>query len=266
MMKKILQNIFTIIFILVSIQIDTAYTFDCDTRNVDPELLCLVSSSYYERKYNIPKHLLRSISIVESGKWNSEYKMTFAWPWVVGIDGKGEYFKSYNEAAVFLRKAIARGANVDIGCHQINWKYHGHNFNKPEDLLHPKINAAYAAHFLVEKFNASKNWSKAVAHYHSSTPQFSDRYLKKVHNILENMKGKDGMRYSEYMKNATSNISKNHNILYSAKNLIKKSIIRNKDTTVLDGHIKSKKQNINEISDMMVFSVELPANSSILGN
>lgn len=245
---------------------DVPYAFDFNAKNVDPELLCLVSSSYYERKYNIPKDLLRSISIVESGKWNSQHKMTFAWPWIVGIDGKGQYFETYGEAAAFLRKAVARGKNVDIGCHQINWKYHGHNFNKPEELLHPKVNAAYAAHFLVEKFNSSKSWSKAVAHYHSHTPQFGDRYLKKVHGILEDMKGKMGEKYNSYLQDKTYKLRQNPNLLYETHNRIKNKQVISKHNTTFDKHKQPKIQKVNQVSDMVVFSVELPANSAILEN
>ena len=263
-MKIILKNIFTIILILVSIEARVVHSLDFSAKNIDPELLCLLSSSYYERKYNIPKDLLRSISIVESGKWNNQHKMTFAWPWIIGIDGKGEYFNSYGEAAAFLRKAVARGANVDIGCHQINWKHHGHNFNKPEDLLNPKVNAAYAAHFLIEKFNASKSWSKAVAHYHSHTPQFGDRYLKKVHRILENMKGDNGKKYTNYVKSKTAHISQNKNMLHEARSRIRQNSVLKKHNSFFDREINNKAQKIHQVPDMVVFSVELPANSVIL--
>jgi hypothetical protein len=252
--------------ISLSIEAEAVTGFDFNAKNIDPELLCLVSSSYYEKKYNIPKNLLRSISIVESGKWNREHKMTFAWPWIVGIDGKGEYFKSYGEAAAFLRKAVARGANVDIGCHQINWKYHGHHFNKPEELLHPKINAAYAAHFLIEKFNSSKDWSKAVAHYHSHTPEFGDRYLKKVHNVLENMKGQNGHKYNEYLNSKTSNLRQNKNLLYEANHRLKQKATQDRYITTNNRDIIANTQKVNQASDIVVFSVELPANSTILEN
>lgn len=247
-------------------QVNAVTSFDFNTKNVDPELLCLVSSSYYEKKYNIPKNLLRSISIVESGKWNREHKMTFAWPWIVGIDGKGEYFNTYSEAAVFLRKAIMRGENVDIGCHQINWKYHGHHFNKPEELLHPKINAAYAAHFLIEKFNSSKDWSKAVAHYHSHTPAFGNRYLKKVHTVLENMNGENGKKYNEYLNSKTSNLRQNKNLLYEANHKVKQQATKDSYSTIHNRNILTKTHKINQASDIVVFSVELPVNSTILEN
>ncbi len=264
-MKITFRNIFTIIFTLVSIEAGIVYSLDFNAKNIDPELLCLVSSSYYEKKYNIPKDLLRSISIVESGKWNKDHKMTFAWPWIIGIDGRGQYFNSYGEAAAFLRKAVAKGENVDIGCHQINWKHHGHNFNKPEDLLHPKINAAYAAHFLLEKFNASKSWSKAVAHYHSHTPQFGDRYLKKVYTVLEKMKGENGKKYTHYLKTKTENITQNRNVLHEATRRIRnKSNINKYDHLLNRVDIRHKPQKISHSPDMVVFSVELPANSAIV--
>lgn len=184
-------------------------------------------------------------------------------PWVVGIDGKGKFFDSYSEAAAFLRKAIAVGANVDIGCHQVNWKYHGHNFNKPEELLHPKHNAAYAAHFLVEKFKATKSWSKAIAHYHSHTPEFGEVYLKKVTSILETMKGDNEIKYSSYVNKEGLKISQKSTFVYQNTNANK---IKNVSLINNNRPFVEKQGFVKKSRDIIVFSqkVELPTNSVIL--
>lgn len=216
---------------------------------VDPQLLCLMASTHYERKYNIPKDVLSSISIVESGRWNKEYKVSLAWPWVVGIDGKGNFFNTYNEAAIFLKKAVAANANVDIGCHQVNWKMHGHHFNKPEELLHPKHNAQYAAYFLTQKFQAAKNWNKAIAHYHSQTQSLGTVYLQKVQKILNVMQGECKMHYHNYLKNGTEQIK-------SYKNGGYKAIAAN---NTMQKHSEQQK-------NILVFTqnIELPVNSVIV--
>lgn len=249
-------NIFTIIVVLITAKV-------CFASNVDPELLCLIASSHYEKKYNIPTNLLRSISIAESGKWNREHKMSFAWPWMIGIDGRGKVFETYTEAAAFLRKAVAAGENVDIGCHQINWKHHGHNFRRPEDLLHPKTNAAYAAHFLIEKFQSAKSWNQAIAHYHSHTPEFGNKYFKKVLNIFEDMKGPVGQKYANYIAFKTQKFKDN----YVTKKSFKNDVIQQQKSLMLTSDNSQRKSAKNE-SNIMIYvkDVELPANSVIVSN
>ena len=258
-------TIFITIIILNVSNLSLSYGLDIKSQDVDPQLLCITSSSYYEKKYNIPKDVLRSISIVESGRWNSEYKLSLAWPWVIGIDGKGKFFDSYAEAAVFLRKAVAAGENVDIGCHQVNWKHHGHNFNKPEELLHPKHNAAYAAHFLVQKFNQAKSWNKAIAHYHSHTPQFGDQYLKRVTSVLEAMQGQNGQKYATYIRNNASKLRSNKSsvMLYDRKIHADNAI---QQINSQDRQSRQFSTKIAKSREIIVFSqnVELPTNSAIV--
>lgn len=256
-MQKVVK-IFSIITLSIVINMRSFATFALSSKDIEPQLLCLVASSHYEKKYNIPKNLLRSISIVESGKWNKEHGMTFAWPWVVGIDGKGNFFSTYAEAASFLRQAVAKGQNVDIGCHQINWKNHGHHFNKPEELLHPKTNAAYAAYFLVQKFNAVKDWSKAVAYYHSYTDKLGSKYLQRVYNVFEEMKKQNDRKYDSYIEQKISTFRSRQGMRKKAKTFPNNLISAN---TSQKSHASAKELNLINASDMVIFSVELPANS-----
>jgi soluble lytic murein transglycosylase-like protein len=192
-MSKFFKRIITILVIFST----SAWN---NSKKLDPHLLCLATSHYYEKKYGIPEGLLKSISIVESGRWNKKHNLTLAWPWVLNVEGEGKFFNSYEEAATFLRKALSKGNNVDIGCHQVNWRSHGQYFNKPEELLNPQKNAAYAAYFLKQKFHASQDWNKAIAHYHSQTPQFGSEYLKKVQKVLVKMNGLENFKYSNFLK------------------------------------------------------------------
>jgi hypothetical protein len=271
-MQKIIFIFITIITLFAKFSVSAT---DILSRDVDPRVLCLAASSYYEKKYNIPRDVLRSISIVESGRWSTEHKMSLPSPWIVGIDGRGQFFNTYAEAAAFLRKAIAKGENVDIGCHQVNWKHHGHNFNKPEELLHPKHNAAYAAHFLVQKYNASKSWNKAIAHYHSHTPEFGNRYLKKVSEVLDSMRGPNGQKYAVYMKDGFSKIKQSNSLLYYHKDRVNpyKDYKDRASTTTPGVQIKKakfqqddRKIRLGKKHEIIVFSqnVELPSNSVIV--
>ncbi len=75
-----------------------------------------------------------------------------------------------------IRKLDVR--SVDIGLMQINWKFHGENFESMEELFDPATNLDYAARFLGQLLKQHGDLESAVAHYHSSTLQFQEIYLK----------------------------------------------------------------------------------------
>jgi tetratricopeptide (TPR) repeat protein len=183
-----------LLLIIILVFVDSVFA-----NNLDPQVTCLISSAFYENKYNLPKNILTSISIIESGQWFPKHGLSLPWPWTININGKGYYLNSYDEAARFLKRAIDQNLNVDIGCNQINWKMHGHNFRNPEQLLHPKYNAAYAAYFLIKKYKETGDWNKAIAYYHSKTKTYGMEYLKKVQNVSQKLL-KLEMQYLNYLQ------------------------------------------------------------------
>jgi len=70
--------------------------------------------------------------------------------------------------------------NIDIGCMQINWHWHGTAFASPAAALSPAINAAYAAVLLQGYKRRSGSWAKAVGLYHSHTPALAEAYRCRV--------------------------------------------------------------------------------------
>ncbi|HVL01636.1 MAG TPA: lytic transglycosylase domain-containing protein [Dongiaceae bacterium] len=82
-----------------------------------------------------------------------------------------------------IRKLDVR--SVDIGLMQINWKFHGEHFESMEDLFDPATNLDYAARFLRQLLKTHGDLETAVAHYHSSTIQFQEIYLKNVRAVYE---------------------------------------------------------------------------------
>ncbi len=166
--------------------------------------------AYYEKKYNIPRDTLHSISLQETGQAHPLHKKLIVWPWAVNLEGRPFYFDTKAEAVNFVKFQMRRGkVNFDIGCMQINFKYHGHNFKSIEHAFDPRGNINFGAKFLSEKFEQLGSWRKAIAHYHSATPEFGDKYSKsvfKIANKLEQNK-KDIVRY--YLgKNRTEQRSK----------------------------------------------------------
>lgn len=138
---------------------------------------------YFEKKHNIPSHLLRAVSTVESGRWHSKSKLYLTWPWAVNQGGKAYYFESKSQAIKAVKKMLESGiTNIDIGCMQINLHHHPSAFLNLNQAFDPKVNIGYAASFLKNNYNYSGNWFKAVAAYHSQLP-VGEIYAKKVFKI-----------------------------------------------------------------------------------
>lgn len=70
--------------------------------------------------------------------------------------------------------------NIDVGCMQVNLKYHDNAFATLEEALDPDSNIEYAARLLRKLFSRHRSWSQAVAHYHSATKSLNVTYRKKV--------------------------------------------------------------------------------------
>jgi soluble lytic murein transglycosylase-like protein len=125
-----------------------------------------------EKKYNIPEGLLLTIAQVES-KLN---------PWAININAtsKALFPSSKEQAAKIIRILLRNGMNFDVGVMQINWKYHGKEFDSIEEMFNPEINIEYAAKFLSSLHEQYGSWNQAVRRYHSATKELHEPYAKKV--------------------------------------------------------------------------------------
>jgi hypothetical protein len=128
----------------------------------------------------LPDGLLPAISLVEAGRGTGNGGIA-PWPWTLNQGGKGMYFDTREEALAYLKQAVAEGVtNIDVGCMQLNWKWHSAGFASPEDMIDPARNTRYAARFMVELFNRLGSWDVAAAAYHSTNPERGRNYLQKV--------------------------------------------------------------------------------------
>lgn len=148
-----------------------------------------------ERSEGIPKGLLTAISLAESGRWNAERRASLAWPWTVMAEGKGQYFPTKQDAIAHVEAVRARGVrNVDVGCMQVNLKYHPDAFANLDEALDPGANAAYAARFLRGLRRELGHWTAAAGRYHSATPELSGPYLAKVVELWGQKARSTGLR------------------------------------------------------------------------
>ena len=133
--------------------------------------LCLNAAATAAARTGVPYDVLLAISKVETGLNNRP------WPWTVNFDGDGHWFDSAAEAEASVTKAVDQGVtNVDLGCFQLNYRWHGHAFASITDMLDPEQNATYAAEFLAEHFARTGDWALAAAAYHSGTPEYAETY------------------------------------------------------------------------------------------
>lgn len=126
----------------------------------------------------VPLPILTAITRVETktrrdGAWGP-------WPWTINYAGKGEWFDTAEDALLRIHALADAGESFDIGCFQINTRWHGAEFGSPEEMLDPDKNARYAARYLLELFAETGEWKAAVAAYHSRDPDRGAGYADKV--------------------------------------------------------------------------------------
>lgn len=143
---------------------------------------------YYEQKYKLPLDTLHAIALKESGKYHNKHQINVIWPWAVRFAGKPYYFSSKKEAVTFVKQQLKAGNNnIDVGCMQINLKYHPNTFASIEQALEPRYNIEAAAMILSKKFAGLQSWELAIAHYHSARKERGRRYFYDVHKIASNL-------------------------------------------------------------------------------
>lgn len=148
----------------------------------DISAVCDRAATLAARETGVPLSVLRAISLTETGR--RQGGALRPWPWTVNMEGKGAWFTDMNEALGFIEKAMARGAtSFDVGCFQINHRWHGENFTSVRQMFDPMANALYAARFLGNLHAELGDWSQAAGAFHSRTPQYADRYRARFDQI-----------------------------------------------------------------------------------
>lgn len=146
--------------------------------------LCRTAAQKVERANDMPQALLHAMSLVETGRRGPDGKHT-AWPWTINSHGKGYRFATKEEAIWAVRRLVADGArSIDVGCMQVNLRYHPRAFTSLEEAFDPAANMAYAASFLTRLKERHGNWRAASARYHSYNPKLREKYASRVDKTL----------------------------------------------------------------------------------
>lgn len=139
------------------------------------------------RRGGVPVEILHAIALTETGR-NLGGRLRPS-PWAINREGKGHWFKSREEALEFAKASIAAGRpSFDVGCVQINYRWHGHAFPSIDAMLDPEWTATYAAQFLRTLYEERGSWSAAAGAYHSLTPEFAGRYRERFDRLLANLR------------------------------------------------------------------------------
>ena len=151
--------------------------------DADPALLCEDAAVRAAEATGVPLPVLQAIALTESGLGRGGRLRP--WPWTTNIAGQGRWFDSRAEAEAHVRAQREAGRRViDIGCFQVNYRWHGAAFASAEAMFDPVANALYAARFLAGLEAELGSWEAAAGAYHSRTPALAERYVARFRTHL----------------------------------------------------------------------------------
>jgi hypothetical protein len=150
----------------------------------DEAAICLAAADRAADRHGVPRAVMRALTRTETGR--SRGGALQPWPWTVNMEGAGHWFDDRAEALAYVRREQARGAvSFDVGCFQINFRWHGQHFDSVEQMFDPAANSDYAARFVADLYRETNDWTRAAGYYHSRTPEFYNRYTARFARILE---------------------------------------------------------------------------------
>lgn len=145
--------------------------------------LCDAAARRAARETGVPAAVMLAITRAETGR--ARAGRLEPWPWTVNIAGIGHWFDTRKAAQDFIDRKLAEGAqSFDIGCFQINHKWHGAAFDSAAQMFDPITGARYAATFLSRLHGELGDWSLAAGAYHSRTETHARRYRVRFDRIL----------------------------------------------------------------------------------
>ncbi|MEM9140264.1 MAG: hypothetical protein AAGB15_10595, partial [Pseudomonadota bacterium] len=151
--------------------------------------LCRNAAIKAADRYGVPRSVMLAIALVETRTTRSG--ATGAWPWTVNVAGKGAWFDSRAAALIHAQQALAKGqTSFDVGCFQLNYRWHGKHFQSIDHMFEPGPSGAYAARFLKGLHAETGDWIKAAGFYHSRTARHAKRYRTLVSRTIAAMGGR----------------------------------------------------------------------------
>ena len=133
------------------------------------------------KKHELPISILYAVGLTETGRRGSLQ------PFALNIDGKAVFASDLAGGVAAFEAARKTGAKfVDIGCMQINHRYHSKQFPSLQAMFEPRQNVDYAAHFLKKLKAQEGTWTLAVARYNAG-PDNNPAQKRYVCAVITNM-------------------------------------------------------------------------------
>ena len=168
--------------------------------------ICEYAATTAAAEYGIPPDIMGALTLTETGR--RMQGNVRPWAWGVNAEGAGSWFDEPASALAFAEDRIAMGRpNVDIGCFQINYRWHGQNFSSLAAMFDPLTNARYAASFVRQLYDETGDWRAAAGAFHSRTATNANKYLARfdqLHAMLRE-RGFDGLQDSPETYNQFAN-------------------------------------------------------------
>jgi Transglycosylase SLT domain len=144
--------------------------------------LCTAAVRQAEEHFHLPPALLLSVAKAESGRPITSASDIRPWPWTIDADGAGIFVDSKAAAIAWMRALSAGHSFLDVGCMQVDLRYHPNAFRSLEEAFDPVANANYAARLLTDLYQgeAAASWDVAVGLYHSHTALRAAEYRDRV--------------------------------------------------------------------------------------
>ncbi|MFC2970533.1 transglycosylase SLT domain-containing protein [Acidimangrovimonas pyrenivorans] len=137
---------------------------------------CIRAILAAQKRYDIPNNLLLAIGLQEAGL-SRNGKLT-VWPWSVNAAGEGKMFPNAQAAMDWVKQKQAQGIDsIDVGCMQVNRRWHPDAFDNLSASFDPATNVDYAARFLVSLRQRTGDWMTAAGSYHSFNSKQRQTYL-----------------------------------------------------------------------------------------
>ncbi len=151
--------------------------------------LCRHAAMRAADAHGVPREVMLAITLVETR--TRRKGESGPWPWTVNVAGKGTWFSSRAAALLHAQHALAGGqSSFDVGCFQLNYRWHGSAFTSIDEMFEPAPSGDYAAKFLKSLYAETGDWMKASGLYHSRTAKHAKRYRALVAKAVARMGGK----------------------------------------------------------------------------
>ncbi|MTH64937.1 hypothetical protein [Paracoccus shanxieyensis] len=170
--------------------------------------VCEWAAAQAAQEYGVPIDILGALTLTETGRRMDG--VVRPWAWSANAEGEGTWFDDPQSAVAFAEDRVAQGrTNIDIGCFQLNYRWHGENFASVAQMFDPLENARYAARFVAGLYAESGDWRRAAGMFHSRTQVYATRYLERFDTLRAMLRdrGFQGMTGSPETYNSFASIT-----------------------------------------------------------